>query len=492
MAASESVVATAGTADGVPRNVILQGHVLDVLRSLPDECVQTVVTSPPYYALRRYNTEPQVWGGDPMCEHEWLSQRYYREGGNSTRSALAFSEAGPENVRRIKETRWHENVWCGRCLAWRGELGSEPTVQLYISHLVQVFEEVRRVLRPDGTCWLNIGDSFAGSWGNYAPRGLTYEQRERHEGGERWERKGYGEDSAWLPLAAKSSPGLKNKDLCLVPQRLAIALQEAGWYMRMDCIWHKSSAMPESVEDRPTRAHEYLWLLAKSERYFYDSVAIQEPLKRPEELKRATPAVYGGRQKHEGYGTRIHSGNEYTGELSGRNRRSVFTIGPSPFPEAHFAVMPEGLAEIGVLAGTSPYACETCGAPWQRQTKRRFQRQFDVTSDKAARDRGKGLDASNSWQGFPRGVTAVETLGWQPTCRCRQNTGTGQCVVLDPFSGAGTTLLLAQRHGRDYLGVELNPAYAAMSRKRLLTAGCAHTSLAPAAEDGPEQLALFS
>src|SRR5690606_17342065 len=200
----------------------------------------------------------------------------------------------------------------------------------------------------------------------------------------------------------------KPKDLLGIPWRVAFALQADGWYLRADIIWHKPNPMPESVTDRPTKAHEYIFLLTKSPRYYYDAEAIKEPLARPEALLRKTPDVFGGRNKHAGYGTRKYSGNEYVGTYTGRNRRSVWTIATQPFPEGHFATFPEKLVEPCILAGTSPHACPFCRAPWKRVVER------ERTGER-----------------------------WEPTCTCEGNDGSGKCLVLDPFAGSGTTLLVA-------------------------------------------------
>ena len=164
----------------------------------------------------------------------------------------------------------------------------------------------------------------------------------------------------------------------------------------------------------------------------FRSEAIKEPLARPEELLRKTPAVFGGRDKHEGYGTRKHSGNEHVGTYMGRNRRSVWTIAPQPFPEAHFATFPEKLVEPCILAGTSPHACPFCRAPWKRVVER------ERTGER-----------------------------WEPTCTCEGNDGSGKCLVLDPFAGSGTTLLVAERLGRQAVGIEINPEYVEMAKRRL-------------------------
>jgi DNA modification methylase len=261
--------------------VILQGDTREVLKTLPSNSVHCCVTSPPYWGLRDY--------GVP------------------------------------------------------GQLGLESTPEEYVANMVEVFREVRRVLRDDGTLWLNLGDSYAmnfsGGKGRKAGVGPN-PGKPIHN----------AIDDQDKP-ARKIPDGLKPKDLVGIPWRVAFALQMDGWYLRSDIIWHKPNAMPESVTDRPTKAHEYIFLLSKSPRYYYDADAIKEPLARPEELYRKTPPVFGGRLKHDGYGTRKYSGNEYSGERDGRNKRTVWTVPTRPFNGAHFATFPEELIEPCILAG---------------------------------------------------------------------------------------------------------------------------------------------
>ncbi|MBY6273924.1 MAG: hypothetical protein CW346_17265, partial [Bacillaceae bacterium] len=212
-----------------------------------------------------------------------------------------------------------------------GQIGLESTVEEYVQTMVEVFREVRRVLRKDGTLWLNLGDSYNGSGGaggDYAEGGLK-EGQPKYPG--------------------RRLDGLKPKDLIGVPWRVAFALQADGWYLRSDIIWSKPNPMPESVTDRPTKAHEYVFLLAKSERYFYDADAIREP-HTVDWIGRNIKSAKGNKDRNDG-GKACETGNP-----AGRNKRSVWEISTKPFPEAHFATFPPELPEICILAGTSPMA----------------------------------------------------------------------------------------------------------------------------------------
>lgn len=399
---------------------ILLGHVLDRLAELPADSVNCVVTSPPYWGLRDYGIPPQIWGANRDCQHQWGDEIVVKQG-----------------------------QFCRRCGAWAGAFGLEPTYQLYVDHAVEVFREVRRVLRPDGTLWLNLGDSYATGAGG------VHKAEQSGKAGPRIKTTGPMSQPNRTP-----QPGLKPKDLCGIPWRVAFALQADGWWLRQDIIWSKPNPMPESVRDRPTCAHEYLFLFARSERYCYDADAIREraetdalrrpygsegswqldgrPVEQRPNGKAPKIKVPGGWDIGEGAHGTIHrsgrteaayttigakgdaktfrGGGAYTRGRSfdnsaeverdshgnqpnvtfSRNKRSVWNVASEPFPEAHFATFPPRLIVPCILAGS------------------------------------------------PRGGT-----------------------VLDPFGGAGTTGLVADRLGRDAILIELNPDYAAMARRRI-------------------------
>lgn len=331
------------------------------------------------------------------------------------------------------------------------QLGLERTPEEYVANMVEVFREVRRVLRNDGTLWLNLGDSYnAGRNGG-------------HPGGKKqWK----PEQEKYQGRSGANAPGLKPKDLVGIPWRVAFALQADGWYLRQDIIWSKSNPMPESVRDRCTKSHEYLFLLTKSERYYFDSQAIAEPLTRPDESSRKTPAVFGGRDKYTEAQkqSRLHSGNEYVGTPTGtRNRRSVWRISTQSYKGAHFATFPPRLVEPCILAGTSAKGCcPTCGKPWERITERtKIKRQRPNDYTKRTGEEGTGNSCANSVAGVE-----VKTTGWQQSCRCEPAEPV-PCIVLDPFGGSGTTAMMAAHHCRDWLLCELNPDYAALAEQRI-------------------------
>jgi site-specific DNA-methyltransferase (adenine-specific) len=254
-----------------------------------------------------------------------------------------------------------------------GQIGLEQTPDEYVAELVEVFREVRRVLRDDGVLWLNLGDTYASS---------------TKSGGRNDTEKMYGAESQQLSnhLKITTKHGLKPKDLVGIPWRVALALQADGWYLRQDIIWAKPNPMPESVKDRCTKAHEYIFLLSKNPHYYFDADAIKEP------------AVYAGdnrgARKDSRRGTTMNNMSGTTGEF--KNKRSVWTINTKPFRGAHFAVMPEALVEPCILASSRP-----------------------------------------------------------------------NDLVLDPFTGSGTVAVVALKHGRNFVGVELNPEYAEIAKNRI-------------------------
>lgn len=239
------------------RNVILAGDVLNRLKDVPDGIVQTVVTSPPYYGLRDYGTA--TWeGGDPACDHKIPSGEHDPKRGN-------FDEGGTSHAIRFNRES------CHKCGAKRidAQIGLEETPEQYISKMVEVFREVRRVLRDDGTLWLNIGDSY---YTDSAPRKSSSETFS-----ENWDPSNSAGNGG-LRRTARKSGVFKNKDLIGIPWMLAFALRADGWYLRQEIIWSKVNPMPESVTDRCTKSHEHIFLLTKQPRYFYDKEAIAEPV----------------------------------------------------------------------------------------------------------------------------------------------------------------------------------------------------------------------
>ena len=415
---------------------VLIGNCLETMEQIDDESIDTCITSPPYWGLRDYQTA--TWeGGDENCDHkppeekgEWIS------------SVAEYKSAS--HASRYNKTT------CHKCGAKRidSQIGMEETPEEYIQKLVDVFSVVRRKLKPTGTLWLNLGDTYFGGGGD------------------------------------ASIEGLKPKDLVGIPWRVALALQADGWWLRQDIIWSKPSCMPEAVKDRCTKSHEYIFLLTKNKQYFYDHEAIKEPIKEAS-FGRMQRSIGSEHKRTEGApGQTPHSINKERPTDRKRfidpkrNKRSVWTVAPKPYSGAHFAVYPPELVEPCILAGTSAYGCcSDCGSPWKRISER-LPTGYDGSKygESAVKSTGGAISGGTkkSTLGSSGGkLTATyQTLGWQPTCECHSDLPLDEHpikrgVVLDPFGGSGTTAGVAIKNNRDAILCELNEEYAALMDDRI-------------------------
>lgn len=439
--------------------MILVGNVRETLKTIPDGSVHCVVTSPPYWGLRDYGTAD--WeGGDPSCDHNPGP----RQGKTGQRADRRFTANAP-----------YKNV-CAKCGAHRidSQIGLEPSPdcsiagqlfcgECHVCVIREVFREVRRVLRDDGTMWLNYGDSYNANTGN----GFNAHSKTRpHLSGE-----GVGQkriDEASRNTVIKS--GLSPKSLVGIPWRVALALHADGWTLRQDIIWSKPSPMPESITDRCTKAHEYLFLFTKSPRYYYDAEAIRERAVNGTDL-----GLLRGRSFADGAHVSAHADSIKRRQEAGvdsrtagtgfRNKRSVWTVASEPYNGAHFATFPTRLIEPCIKAGTSERGCcQTCGAPWKRITSRlKLTRKRPNELTKRTGKDGTGNFTPNTVAGI-----ATSTLGWEPTCTCEAGDPV-PCTVFDPFMGSGTTIQVARHFGRRGIGCELNEKYVAMAKRRIET-----------------------
>ena len=404
---------------------------------LADGSVNCVVTSPPYYGLRDYGTA-EWQGGDPECDHT-----YQKGGRNPETSSKQISNAGTTFSQ-------YEHV-CKRCGAVRidKQIGLEETPEAYVEKLVAVFREVRRVLSSGGGCWLNLGDSYAGSGG----AGGDYNEGGMKEGQPRYKSnleidRSKRNSKRWGGGNLPATGDLKPKDLIGIPWMVAFALRADGWYLRSEIIWHKPNPMPESVTDRPTKAHEQIFLLSKSPRYFYDHEAIMEPvtnssiarLSQDVENQKGSTRANGG-AKTNGNMKAVHKNLQYSGQkprtmhirraeglpdteyqIVNRNKRTVWTVATQPYSGAHFATFPAQLIEPCIKAG-----CPKDG------------------------------------------------------------------IVLDPFSGSGTTVMVARKLGRRAIGLDLSFTYIQeCARPRLQLSDLEEWESGKKAESNYSDLPLFT
>ena len=508
------LVMVAGKVMVVPRNEIIVGDALAELQKLPDGCVQCCVTSPPYWGLRDYGTA--TWeGGDPECDHQPPDDAGHTSKPTAGQRAHPGRFAGPI---------------CLKCGARRidQQMGLEASPAEYVARMVEVFREVRRVLRDDGVLWLNVGDSYNSQAGNYRGgiQGMKKVGRTL-EGGTRKLFKAH-EYHARPPL----TDGLKPKDLVGIPWMLAFALRDDGWWLRSAMPWVKRSAMPESVTDRPASALEYVFLLTKSARYYFDMDVVRVELlessiqrlsqptfdqqqggpkdygRQTDENRSARKALCNLKEKlvrQEKWGDRQEGWTERDKTI-GRNFRNTdlyfesldiphgmifygdepvgLDVNPVPFKEAHFATFPPKLVEPLIKAGTSQRgACPKCGAPWKRVIEKRTIRRKRPADRTTRHEQGGGINACGN---TVAGVDA-QTLGWQPTCKCGCE-DTIPCIVLDPFAGVGTTCIVAAQLNRDYIGIELKLEYAAMAREQLVAI---EETAVPVHEARSGQMSLF-
>jgi DNA modification methylase len=382
------------------------------LRALPAAAVACICTSPPYWSLRSYGTDPQVWGGNPDCEHEWGVEQPGDKRGGSGPNAKEFY-AGDSKSTYARGTP--RGRYCSRCAAWSGELGSEPTPTEFVSHLVEVFRECRRVLRPDGVLFVNLADSSAGSGkgpSNSLQRPASSLNNRQLAAGvvpTQWvsgrSRVGSANGESGHTSGVTPPLGLKPKDLCLVPERFAIAMQDDGWWVRSRICWAKTSCMPESIKDRPTRAWEPIYMFSQSRRYYWDYEATRVP-----DQGRPSGNGFAGRQGGAawlpldgGIGTEEHwkpgEGRNLWDywEIEPDDDDPFWKLGPEGLKDDHYAAFPTAIPRLCIAAGS---------------------REGDM--------------------------------------------------VLDPFCGSGTTVLQALRMGRRGLGLDLNPQYVAMAERRIL------------------------
>jgi DNA modification methylase len=359
-----------------------------------------------------------------------------------------------------------------------GQLGLEKTPEEYLEKMVQVFREVWRVLRDDGVCFVNIGDSYFG--GGRGGGGSFFTERPG------WNEVPHGRSYDTSGIVPQDCPlhdsiwnhpfKLKAKDLVGIPWMLAFALRADGWYLRSDIIWSKPNPMPESVTDRPTKAHEYLFLLTKSPKYFFDQEAVR--------LRTGNESTWEDYEKADGHyspsgnlekGVRVGFGSKRDSltHPNGRNLRSVWTIATQPFPKAHFATFPEKLVEPCIKAGTSEKGCcPKCGASRVRIVKKKGQTKREEVYKRGESEYFKAnMNPLNYKGSHDLPEREIKTLGWRPSCKCFGENwnipDSKPCVVLDPFFGAGTVGVVAQRLNRRFVGLDLKWEYCLMAKHRI-------------------------
>lgn len=388
-------------------NKVIQGDCLEVLKTFPDESINCCMTSPPYWALRDYGVD--------------------------------------------------------------GQLGLEDTFQQYINKLCDIFDEVKRVLRKDGTLWVNIADTYFGGGNNRGNNSPIYDKQKSNRGAN-------GQvQQDWSKI------NFKHKSLCNIPARFSIEMQNRGWILRNVIIWHKPNCMPSSVKDRFTVDFEYLYFFVKNKKYWFETQY------EPTALSTITRGQYGWRGREiEGIGRNQPQATEKMGDRwcnpSGRNKRTVWTITTKPFKEAHFATYPEALCKTPIKAGCPEFVCNKCGKPREkifksnRNIEEEKQRVGEKNSNTSSRYKSEGKILTNDQTtGMqhrdigPNGEVGMynktEFTGKYTDCNC--NAGFSGGIVLDPFFGAGTTGLVAMKQNKNFIGIELSEEYCKIAEARI-------------------------
>lgn len=421
---------------------------------------------------RDYGTASWI-GGDSACDHKGEPFRTRFDINKNTNSG------GDDKKNRVG--RQPMGKTCSKCGAKRkdNQIGLESTVEQYVRKMVCVFREVRRVLRDDGTVWLNLANGYAHNGAAFGSDKSTLIGRKQ------------GQDMGMACRFVKKGKGYKRKDLIPSAWMVAIALQKDGWLLRSDVIWSKPNPMPESVVDRPGMAHEYIFLLSKKPKYYYDHIAVKEDAVEYEVLRR-TKEFNNGLDKHYNISRDDKTGQVNQSEngavrsakarqllaMSGkRNLRSVWEFATQPLPFDHFASFPDKLPEICIKAGTSEKGCcPKCKSPYKRILKpsERYnavlgQSYFEHDNNDLVKGKKKMRGTNNQNKMRDAGITGAEyeTHGWEPTCKCDAGDPI-PCIVADIFMGSGTSADVAARLGRNWVGIELNVKYVKMGENRLI------------------------
>lgn len=437
--------------------------------------------------LRDYKIEPSIWDGDPNCQHDWDMNIIIEKKGSGSMYGRIANEQGIEcktssafnNISKRKEG------FCLKCGAWKGVLGLEPSFELYIKHLCDIYDLVWRVLKPSGINFVNLGDSYNGTGG-----GHKFENRESY--------KKYNPNINYFN-EGKNDKSLSQKCLLMIPYRFAIEMCNRGWILRNVLIWHKKNCMPSSARDRFTVDFEPMFFFTKSKRYWFDQDAVREKSdknsgwvkQREKGVDNITP------YQTEGNGKWAKPNIECN--PNGRNKRCVWTINTVGNPEAHFATFPLNLVKPMILSGCPKEVCKKCGKPRERIIETVNQEQISKEKYNSKYNSNYGQEL----QGFVRNnsiknqrdLSRIESKklffndikkqkeyikkihdsntgkpkiskGWSD-CGC--NEGFKHGIMLDIFAGTGTTLLQAWELGRDYVGFEISKEYCKMIEKRLKT-----------------------
>jgi site-specific DNA-methyltransferase (adenine-specific) len=451
------------------KNKIFEGNALDVLRTFPEKSVSMAITSPPYWGLRDYQSKDTIWDSDACDEHDFSVVASPRRNRNveDVKDQTTIQAGNVGSQHDLPET-----TFCSACSAWKGSLGLEPSFDLYIKHLCDIFEETKRVLKDTGTLWVNLGDTYGGTGAGHSksPQGKNKQTDGQY----------LDQDKAYT-LKHNATRGL-SKSLVGIPFRFAIEMLERGWILRNTIVWHKRNCMPSSIRDRFTVDFEYVFFFSKNKKYFFNQQF--EPHTSGDE--NSTRIFRPGTKSHSqlinkeiSHGKRSEKENENIimkyGE-QGRNKRTVWTINTKPFPEAHFATFPEELIKTPILAGCPEFICKKCNVPKEKKYKvigKSMEWIKDSVGDTTADYKGtETKDYKSALANEPSKAkkSILESMSeikepYYTDCGC--NAGFDSGIVLDMFMGSGTTAVVALKNNRSYVGIEMSNEYMEIANKRI-------------------------
>jgi len=486
-------------------NKITCGDCLEMMREMPNESIDIVMTSPPYWGLRDYGTE-QIFGGDKDCKHEWggekkSKKRFDKYESGKSRNDYRFFGDDPTRKFYAQHEKHESFIYCQKCQAWRGQLGLEPTPELYIEHLTEIFNEAKRVLKKEGTLWLNLGDTY------FTKAGASSAFKNRPSQADKY------------VMGNRKFEGLVDKCLCMIPERLAWSLIQDSWILRNKIIWFKPNSMPSSVKDRFSNRWEHIFLFSKSKKYYFDLDAVREPHKydgrkdtlykgRPKDMQigkherwpnpagknpgdiirtpaetRTLGAILGVKGAIKVPGGKGWVGHPKGGGAAcqkdprwclpeGPNPGDFLSINTQPFPEAHFAVFPEKLCERPIKAGCPDQICKRCGKARERVSKPKFTKHNGKTEtkyNKKTTSAGRlALLRQKARESGREYINERVYLGWT-FCNC--NAGFEPGIVLDPLCGTGTVGVVAKKLGRQFILIDIKKEYCEMAERRIAQIG---------------------
>lgn len=479
-------------------NHIYHGNSLEVLKTFPDKSIDMVVTSPPYFNQRSYGTVPQIWGGDSKCDHDWDNQIIKGTGGGLNSDKLNVK--GKVNFQITPDTAFSRCIKCGAILT---ELGQGQKISDYINPLCDIFDEVKRVLTDYGSCWVNIGEKNNNSGGAGSQKS-KYRQRHTQFN------ETVSSESQSLPFSSEEVP---KQSKMLIPERFVIEMVNRGWICRGKIIWEKSGAMPQSSPKKFTESYEPFYFFTKSNKplYYINKKTFEVKTEKPlgikgikdidwfinknnkkqtywinysyyfkqqfTELKdiNNTNILFGG-NKHEGYGNKTYSGNKYEPEkLIGANMRDVWKLSTANLKENHFAAFDRKLIRVPIDACCPSQVCTQCGLPVQPfflkgEPNEEWKKACGSDSNgEYTGEAVKDYDSNNVQNASNTKRRILESLAsrYQYNFKCNCNAEMRRGIVLDPFSGSGTSSIEAVSQHKDFVGIELNKKYIKIAWKRL-------------------------